>query len=189
MYTPFKRTIDIIISITGLVILFPFFAVIAVAIILDSKGGVFFRHNRVGKACSVFGMVKFRSMVKDAHNIGPYWTADNDPRITKVGAFLRKTSLDELPQLWNVLVGDMSLVGVRPDTPAQEKEYPPHMWYLRHKLKPGITGMAQAFGRSGLTPHKRMAYDRFYVRHASLWLDCIIVIRTAKLVLLREGTN
>jgi lipopolysaccharide/colanic/teichoic acid biosynthesis glycosyltransferase len=116
-------------------------------------------------------MLKFRSMVKNAASIGPYFTSANDPRITRVGRFIRRTSLDELPQLLNVLQGDMSLVGPRPDVPAQQCLYSEADWAQRCSVRPGITGLAQALYRSDSTEAQRLEADLRYTREASLWLD------------------
>lgn len=188
-YAPVKRAIDIAASACGLLALAPVFIPIGIAVALSSPGPVLFGHTRVGKDGKAFRMFKFRSMVKDAASIGSYQTATNDPRITKVGAFLRRTSLDELPQLINVLIGDMSLIGPRPDTPQQESNYTPEEWHARHRVRPGITGLAQVSGRSNLSHERRIAYDLAYAAHPTLIADIRIVIDTARKVLLREGTN
>lgn len=188
-YAPIKRAIDIAASAAGLLVLSPVFIPLGVAVALSSPGPVFFGHTRVGKNGKPFRMLKFRSMVKDASTTGPYWTSENDPRITKVGAFLRRTSLDELPQLINVLCGDMSLIGPRPDTPAQEADYRPEDWAARHRVRPGITGLAQVSGRSNLTQEQRTAYDLAYAADPTLAGDMRIIADTARKVLAREGTN
>jgi lipopolysaccharide/colanic/teichoic acid biosynthesis glycosyltransferase len=124
-------------------------------------------------------MYKFRSMVKNAGAIGPYYTASDDPRITRVGRFIRRTSLDELPQLFNVVKGDMSLVGPRPDVPAQRQLYTAEDWQLRCSVRPGITGLAQAELRSEATPEQRLALDLRYAREHSLPMDLCILAKTA----------
>lgn len=184
-----KRIIDITASLTALLLFLPLFLVICVLIRLDSRGGAFFGHERVGKNGRLFKMIKFRSMVKDASKIGGFRTDANDARITKVGAFLRKTSLDELPQLLNVLIGDMSLVGPRPDTPMQEGDYTAEQWNQRCAVKPGITGLAQAMGRSGLNHQERLDYDLEYAANPSLKNDVHILMKTVNIVLKRAGTN
>ena len=150
-------------------------------------GPVFFRQVRVGRHGAPFGMYKFRSMVVDAERRGGHATADGDPRITRVGAFIRRTSLDELPQLINVLAGDMSLVGPRPDVPAQQADYSLHEWQLRCAVKPGITGLAQATTRSAATQQERTAMDLRYVSEASMALDLKIIGMTIKQVLGKGG--
>jgi lipopolysaccharide/colanic/teichoic acid biosynthesis glycosyltransferase len=123
-------------------------------------------------------MYKFRSMVPDADKLGPHHVLDNDARITRVGQFLRRASIDELPQLFNVLVGDMSLVGPRPDVPVQRSLYTDEQWALRCSVRPGITGLAQALLRSAGTPQQRLELDLRYAREASLWLDLKIMAWT-----------
>ena len=143
----------------------------ALAIALETGLPVLFRQTRVGLNGREFGMYKFRSMVKNAAQVGPYFTTDNDPRITRVGRFVRRTSIDELPQLINVLKGEMSLVGPRPDVPAQRSLYTPVDWAQRCSVRPGITGLAQALYRSDSTEAQRLEADLRYTRDASLWLD------------------
>ncbi|MEO1551401.1 MAG: sugar transferase [Pseudomonadota bacterium] len=150
----------------------------SVAIRLDSPGPVFFRQTRVGRGGAPFEILKLRSMVQDAAQKGGFATQAGDARITRVGRVLRKTSLDELPQLWNVLRGEMSLVGPRPDVPAQRDLYTDAEFALRHSVRPGITGLAQASGRSSLTVEARRALDLEYARTASLSLDLRILWRT-----------
>jgi len=166
-----KRLVDIVASLAALLLLSPLLLSTALAVALESGFPVLFRQTRVGRHGRTFGMFKFRSMVKNAASIGPYFTSANDPRITRVGRFIRRTSLDELPQLINVLTGDMSLVGPRPDVPAQQSLYTPADWALRCSVRPGITGLAQALYRSTSTEAQRLEADLRYAREASLWLD------------------
>lgn len=126
-------------------------------------------------------------MVADADKQG-FQTNDGDSRITPVGRFLRKTSIDELPQLWNVLIGDMSLVGPRPDTPMQESSYTPADWQLRHTVRPGITGLAQVNGRSNIGTEQRLAHDLDYAQNHNLLLDIRILLKTLSIVL-GKGAN
>jgi lipopolysaccharide/colanic/teichoic acid biosynthesis glycosyltransferase len=139
---------------------------------------VLFRQVRVGLGGREFGIYKFRSMVRNAAAVGPYHTASDDPRVTRVGRFIRRTSLDELPQLLNVLAGDMSLVGPRPDVPAQRTLYAAADWQARCSVRPGITGLAQALLRSAATPQQRLDLDLRYVREHSLGLDLKIIAWT-----------
>jgi len=173
-----KRVMDIVIAALALLILSPLLLATAAAVALDSGFPVLFRQTRVGREGRTFGMLKFRSMVQDAAAIGPFHTAANDPRITRVGRFIRRTSLDELPQLLNVLRGDMSLVGPRPDVPAQRALYTPEDWQLRCSVRPGITGLAQAVLRSEATPEQRLDLDLRYVREHGLGLDLRILAWT-----------
>jgi len=127
-------------------------------------------------------MLKFRSMVRNAAALGSHQTAADDPRVTRVGRFIRRTSIDELPQLLNVLVGDMSLVGPRPDVPVQRSLYTDEQWTLRCSVRPGITGLAQALLRSAATPEQRLELDLRYARQRDLWLDLKIMAWTVKLL-------
>lgn len=176
-----KRSFDIVASFLGLLVLSPFLSALAIMVRLSSPGPIFFGQERVGIAGQTFKMWKFRSMRTGSLEESKGWTVENDPRRTKFGTFIRKTSLDELPQLWNVLVGDMSLVGPRPEqTHFVEKfrnEIPAYM--LRHKMKAGITGWAQVSGWRGDTSlHKRIECDLFYIRNWSFWLDIKILALT-----------
>lgn len=178
-----KRLFDILVSASLLALVLPLFVVIAFVIKLEGSGPIFFRQVRVGKDGETFRMFKFRSMVPDAEKLGGYSTAQGDPRVTRSGRFLRRTSLDELPQLLNVLLGDMSLVGPRPDVPAQREGYSEQEWKVRHQVRPGITGLAQATVRSDALPGQRKALDLEYVAKASLWMDIKILLWTVKQVL------
>ena len=179
-----KRTVDIAISATGLALLSPILAAIAAAIRLEDGGPIFYRQIRMGLDGRPFEIVKFRSMRVGAEDeSGPTWAVREDPRRTRVGRFLRKTSLDELPQLWNVLRGEMSLVGPRPERPefvhAFKNEFPQYM--LRHRVRAGITGWAQVNGWRGNTSlTKRIEYDLYYIENWSLTLDIKILWLTAK---------
>ena len=170
-----KRAMDVAISLAALLLLSPLLLAAAAAIAVESGRPVLFRQQRVGLGGREFAMYKFRSMVKDAAAVGPYHTVDGDPRITRVGRIIRRTSLDELPQLLNVLRGDMSLVGPRPDVPAQRAAYVDADWSVRCSVRPGLTGLAQALIRSGGRPGERLALDLQYVREHSPWLDLRIM--------------
>lgn len=160
-----------------LLVLAPVLLATGIAVWLDSGLPVLFRQARVGRGGREFTMYKFRSMVRDA-TAGSYFTTEGDPRITRVGRFIRRTSLDELPQLLNVLKGDMSLVGPRPDVPAQRSLYTEEQWQLRCSVRPGITGLAQALLRSQATLQQRQELDLRYAREANLWLDLKILLLT-----------
>jgi len=176
-----KRIMDVVISAAALVLLSPLMLFTAVLIKLDSEGPVFFVQERMGLDARPFPMLKFRSMRKDAEAQGPGWTTKDDPRRTRLGAIIRKLSVDELPQLINVLLGDMSLVGPRPEQPAYVEQFrrsiPRYM--DRHREKAGITGWAQVNGLRGDTSiAERTKYDLWYIENWSLWLDIKILIRT-----------
>ena len=183
-----KRLLDIVLALAALLLLSPLLLATALAVVLDSGPPVLFRQTRVGRHGRTFGMLKFRSMVREASVAGPYYTSADDPRITRVGHFIRRTSLDELPQLFNVLAGDMSLVGPRPDVPAQRSLYRDDDWNRRCSVRPGITGLAQALYRSDSTEAQRLEADLRYVRDASLWLDLKILWWTLRR-LGGEGSN
>lgn len=182
-----KRIFDIVTSLVMLIILSPLLILTAIAIKLDSKGPILFTQQRVGRLGLEFSIYKFRSMVQNSADIGPHYTSNNDVRITKVGKFIRKTSLDELPQLLNVLKGEMSLVGPRPNVSIQRKDYSAEDWDKRNSVKPGITGLNQATLRSLATPEQRLALDLEYVNNASFLFDLKIILLTIKQVLFRGG--
>ena len=183
-----KRQIDIWLSLIGLILLAVPFGIIAIAIKLDSKGSVFFGQGRVSKDGQLFKTWKFRTMVEGAVNKGlGYNVAKNDTRITKVGRILRNCGLDELPQLLNVLKGEMSVVGPRPTLKYQVDQYNDFQ-RKRLLIRPGITGWALIHGRNLLSWEKRIKYDVWYVENQSLWLDFKIMLKTISVVLIkREG--
>jgi lipopolysaccharide/colanic/teichoic acid biosynthesis glycosyltransferase len=182
-----KRSIDFVVAALGLIVLSPVLLAVAVAVRIDSPGPILFRQTRIGRRCVEFRIYKFRSMVPDAAGLGGHSTSVGDPRVTRVGRFIRRTSLDELPQLFNVLVGDMSVVGPRPDVPAQRADYTVGQWRERHDVRPGITGLAQALLRSEATPSERLELDLRYVREHSLQMDVKILLGTIR-QLLRTGS-
>lgn len=182
-----KRTFDILLSAVALLVLFPFFLLIALLIKLDNRGPVFYIDKRVGKRGSHFNVYKFRTMVVEAAKMGlGRATATADPRITRVGRLLRDYSLDELPQLVNVLKAEMSIVGPRPTIPAQVAQYTAYE-RKRLQMKPGLTGWAQINGRNALTWEQRIELDIWYVEHWSFLLDLWIVLKTPLVLLRREG--
>ena len=193
----FKRTIDVVISLTGLVLLLPLFLLIALLVRLDSRGPVFFTQIRVSKGEKLFACYKFRSMREGAEAEqeklltlneadGPLFKMRDDPRITRVGRILRRLSLDELPQLFNVLMGHMSMVGPRPATPAEVQRYQP--WHKgRLEIAPGITGLWQVSGRSELSFDEMVLLDLYYIENWSPLLDLQILLRTVPKALTGEG--
>jgi len=183
-----KRIFDIVISLAAMIVFAPLMILAAIAIKLDTKGPVVYRQTRIGQNQKQFGIFKFRSMVTNADQIGGFSTQVGDARITRVGRILRKTSIDELPQLLNVLIGDMSLVGPRPDVPAQEQNYTAAQWIKRHKVRPGITGLAQATMRSAATPEERTRLDLEYVDTAHWMTDLKLLWLTAKKIIGGSGT-
>ena len=188
-----KRLSDLLASAGMLLALGPVMAVVAALIKLTSRGPVLYHQQRVGQRGRVFVIRKFRSMRTDAEaNTGAVWARQNDDRVTPIGRLLRLTRLDELPQLWNVLVGDMSLIGPRPERPEfvdMLREKIP-FYGERHAIRPGLTGWAQvryAYGASVEDAMEKLQYDLFYMKNMSLALDLVIAFETAKIVLLRRG--
>lgn len=187
-----KRLFDVCCSIIILYIIAPFIVGISIIIKLTSKGPVFFKQERLGKNGKVFEIMKFRTMIDNAVNTGPgLSTYEGDPRVTKVGGFLRKTSLDELPQLFNVLKGDMSLIGPRPPVPYHPRNFEEYSerQALRFEVTPGITGYAQVKGRNSLTWDERFEFDIKYVKRQSLLMDLVILILTIIKVFSKEDIH
>lgn len=181
-----KRVIDMILSFLGIILLSPLFLIISILIKIDSKGPVIFKHKRLGKNCKPIYVLKFRTMVDNAVSLGPQYTSSNDTRITKIGKFLRNTSLDELTQLFNILKGDMSIIGPRPDAYT---DIPTDIQRKRTEVLPGITGLAQVNGRSNLNEEARGNYDLEYIEKYNFIYDLKIFIKTILIVILRKGTN
>ncbi len=188
VYEICKRTIDIIGAGLGLILLSPIIAVVACAVKFTSKGPVFFSQKRVGKNGELFEMYKFRSMVVNAEELkenleeqnemsGPMFKIKDDPRITKVGKFIRKTSIDELPQLWNILKGDMSLVGPRPSLPKEVEQFDNWM-FKRLSVRPGLTCYWQVSGRNNIDFEDWMKLDVKYVEERNFWIDIKLIFKT-----------
>jgi exopolysaccharide biosynthesis polyprenyl glycosylphosphotransferase len=189
-----KRLLDFALSAFGLLVSWPLLAVLAVIVRWTSSGPALFTQERVGAEGRPFTLYKFRSMFTDAESrTGPVWASTDDPRVTRFGRFLRRTRLDELPQLFNVLVGDMSLVGPRPERPVFVEDLARQIPYfhLRHVVKPGVTGWAQInypYGKSVADALQKLQYDLFYIKNQSLLFDLSILFTTIKIVVLRKGT-
>lgn len=189
-----KRLLDIALSLVGLTVAAPVMAMVALALRLTSPGPVLYSQTRVGKDGHPFTIYKFRSMRVDAEAAsGAVWSTENDPRVTRVGRFLRRTRLDELPQLWNVLRGDMSFVGPRPERPEFIADLTRQIPFYgqRHVVRPGLTGWAQVRHRYGSTiedAQEKLQYDLFYIKHLSLAFDLYILVETVKTVLVRGGS-
>lgn len=189
-----KRAFDIVASTGGLLMLLPLFLFIAVLIKIDSPGPVIYRQTRVGLRGRPFLIWKFRSMLQDAEKSGPQWAQADDPRISRVGWWLRKARIDELPQLINVLTGEMSLVGPRPERPEFVRDLRKIIPYydLRHTVRPGITGWAQVkfrYGASEEDAHMKLQYDLYYVKRLSFAFDMRILAQTVRVVLAGEGAQ
>lgn len=198
LYKLIKRLFDFCAALTGSIITLPFFIIIAIAIKLDSKGSVFFIHHRVGKNGKPLPILKFRTMVVGAENMIKDFTPEqkkewetnfkleHDPRVTKIGHFLRKTSIDELPQLYNILAGQLSVVGPRPVTKEEIEKYGKNKDKIL-SVTPGLTGWWACNGRSNIDYQERMDLELYYVDHASLLLDLKIILKTVKITLSHEG--
>ena len=182
-----KRALDVALAALLVAVSAPVMALAAVAIRLETPGGVIYRQRRVGRGGRDFDLLKLRTMVSGAERMGAGLAVDEgDPRITRTGALLRRLSLDELPNLFNVLAGDMSLVGPRPTVRVQVEQYTPRQ-RGRLAVEPGITGWAQVCGRAALPWHERIELDLWYIEHWSLRLDARILLRTARLLLSGKG--
>ncbi|HTS11325.1 MAG TPA: sugar transferase [Candidatus Limnocylindrales bacterium] len=182
-----KRLFDVFVAVVGLLALFPVLALVTLAIAIDSQGGPFFKLRVAGRDGQTFDQWKFRTMVKGARNIAhPFETFAGDPRITRVGRFLRRWSFDELPQLWNVLWGNMSLVGPRPAFAEVAAQYSGRD-ARRLRMRPGITGLAQIQGRNLISWQRRIVFDLAYIERWSLGLDFAILLRTIPVLIRGEG--
>jgi sugar transferase (PEP-CTERM system associated) len=190
-----KRGTGFIVASVLLLLTLPLIGIIGLAIKLDSKGPIFFKQNRCGMEGRPFNVLKFRSMIDNAEaSCGPCWATDDDWRVTRVGKTLRKYRLDELPQLWNVVKGEMSFVGPRPERPAFVEKLSEIIPYYaqRHTVNPGITGWAQVSYRYGSSVEdalEKLKYDLFYVKNMSLAMDVMILVKTVKIVVLRSGAR
>lgn len=200
VYIKIKRVIDVILASVALILLSPLFAIIAIAIKIDSKGPVFFAHKRIGKNGKIIKLYKFRSMVINAEELIKSFTPEqmreykenykltNDPRITKVGKFLRKTSLDELPQLINIINGDLSIIGPRPVIADELEKYGTNKDKFL-SVTPGLTGYWAANGRSNTTYEQRMEMELYYIDNLSLKMDIKVFFKTILSVLKKEGAR
>ena len=192
---------DFAIAIVGGILLLPLFFYLAVAVKMSSRGPIIYGHKRIGRYGQTFKAWKFRTMFQDSGLVLEHYLEDYpeareeserdhklrfDPRITRIGRFLRKTSLDELPQLWNVIQGDMSLVGPRPIVTDEIVKYG-HYYGLYTMVKPGITGLWQVSGRNNTTYDERVQLDSYYVRNWSPWLDVVLLLKTIRIVLFAKG--
>lgn len=189
-----RQIVSMVAATIGLLTFLPFFPIVVLLIKFTSKGPIFFKQTRVGVNGRTFAVYKFRSMFTDAEAAGAKWATKNDPRVTKFGMFMRKTRIDEIPQLWNVLRGDMGFVGPRPERP----EFVPMLaealpfYYMRHLIRPGLTGWAQVrygYGATMEQNREKLEYDLYYIKHMSLGLDLLIMFETVKTILRRRGAQ
>jgi O-antigen biosynthesis protein WbqP len=187
-YLELKRIMDILLSVIGLIALSPVFIIIVLAIKVDSKGQIFFKQKRIGKDKKIFDILKFRTMQISAPKDSPTHMLDNpEMYITKVGKFLRKTSLDELPQIWNIIVGDMSIIGPRPALWNQYDLIDERDKYGANRIRPGLTGLAQINGRDELSIEVKARFDGEYFEKISLGLDMKIFLMTIIKIFKRDG--
>jgi exopolysaccharide biosynthesis polyprenyl glycosylphosphotransferase len=187
-----RRLIDIAAASLALIVVSPLMAVVALAVKIESPGSVFYKQVRTGLHGKPFNVIKFRSMFQDAECQGAQWAKLKDPRITRVGYLLRLMRIDELPQLWNVLRGEMSLIGPRPERPEFDRKLAAEIPYynIRYLVKPGITGWAQVmypYGASVEDSYEKLSYDLYYIKNFSFWLDIAIALKTLRVVFLGKG--
>ncbi len=190
----FKRILDIFLSVIGLLCSLPVTGITALLIKLESPGPIFYLQKRVGLRGIPFMVIKFRSMRNDAEKDGAVWAQQNDTRVTKVGGFIRKVRIDEIPQMWNVLKGEMSFVGPRPERPVFVEKLTKTIPYysLRHSVKPGISGWAQVcypYGASETDALRKLEYDLYYIKNQSIFIDFLVIFRTVKTVLFQKGSR
>ena len=190
-YENIKSSIEFIFSLLLLIIAVPICILACIAIYVELRVNPIYTQKRVGLNGRVFKIYKLRSMYIDAEKDGPKWASENDERITKVGRIIRKTRIDELPQLVNILKGDMSIIGPRPERPELIKEFIKHIPNFNDRLlvKPGITGWAQVNGGYSLTPKEKLEFDKFYIRNRGFKLDLLIIVKTIIVIFTRNGAR
>ena len=191
LYIDLKRSLDFIISFFLLLLLSPILVLFCIIIPIDSAGSSFFYQQRLGQNGKKFILIKLRSMGLDAEKNGPQWASKEDPRVTKIGAFIRRSHIDEIPQLINVLKGDMSLIGPRPEREYFYKEFDTFLPNFKSGLvvRPGLTGWAQVNGGYNLTPEVKLAFDLYYIKHRSLVMEIKILFQTLAIVFTGNGAR
>jgi exopolysaccharide biosynthesis polyprenyl glycosylphosphotransferase len=189
VYDFFKQFFDSFISLFALVILSPIILIVSILIKIDSKGPIFYKQERIGKSGRPFSIIKFRTMLVDAEANGPQWARHNDSRITNIGHYLRKYRIDEIPQLINILRGEMALIGPRPERLIFINEFEKEIPSFRDRLqvKPGITGWAQINGGYDLTPREKLELDLYYINHYSFLFDLKIILKSIPVILFAKG--
>ncbi|EQK45227.1 exopolysaccharide biosynthesis polyprenyl glycosylphosphotransferase family protein [[Clostridium] bifermentans ATCC 19299] len=191
-YEIYKRVLDIVSSLLGLIIGLPIILIVAVLIKIDDKGPIFYTQERLGKDEKKFLVYKIRSMRVDAEKYGgAQWAQKDDPRVTKIGKFIRKTRIDEIPQLFNILKGDMSLIGPRPERPELTYEFNKEIpgFVDRLHIKPGLTGLAQVNGGYDISPKDKLKWDMIYIKNRSIYIDCIIILKTIRVIFTGDGAR
>lgn len=191
IYRIIRRCLDIVMSAIGCIVACPILVVTGVAIKIEDRGPIFYSQERVGLNGKSFNVYKLRSMIVNAEKNGAQWADKNDSRVTKVGSFIRKTRIDELPQLLNVLKGDMSIIGPRPERPNFTLEYSVDMpdFVDRLAVRPGLTGWAQVNGGYDITPKEKLVLDKYYLENKSLLMDLNILVRTIGVVITGDGAR
>ncbi|MDO6850387.1 exopolysaccharide biosynthesis polyprenyl glycosylphosphotransferase [Priestia megaterium] len=190
-YSLCKRMFDIVISFIALVVLLPVILLFALIVMIETPGSPFFLQERLGQSGRAFTIMKLRSMYSDAEKNGAQWAVKNDSRVTKVGKLIRQTRIDELPQLWNVLKGDMSIVGPRPERAVFIEEFQKTLPSFSQRLavKPGLTGWAQINGGYELTPAEKLELDLYYIQHTNIRFDVKIMIKTLRVIVTGDGSR
>lgn len=191
IFEAYQRFFDIVLSLLGIIVGIPIVAVFAVLIKIEDGGPITYKQERLGRYGREFYVYKLRSMRTDAEKFGAQWAEKDDPRITKVGRFIRKTRIDEIPQLWNILNGDMGIIGPRPERSIFTKEFEekyPHFVY-RLAVKPGLTGLAQVNGGYEMDPGEKLEFDLGYIKNRSVLLDIKIILKTVKVVFTGDGAR
>ncbi|HEK8946841.1 TPA: sugar transferase [Clostridioides difficile] len=191
LFDLYQRIMDLVLSIIGLVIGLPLIAIFGIFIKIEDKGPITYKQERLGKCGRRFYIYKLRSMRTDAEKFGAQWAEKDDPRITKVGKFIRKTRIDEIPQLFNILKGDMGLIGPRPERPNFTVQFNEEIpgFINRLAIKPGLTGWAQVNGGYEITPEEKLKEDIYYIKNRSILLDFKILFKTVKVVLTGDGAR
>lgn len=190
-YSLFKRMFDILISFMALMVLLPVILLFALIVMIETPGSPFFLQERLGQSGRPFTIMKLRSMYSDAEKNGAQWAVKNDSRVTKVGKLIRQTRIDELPQLWNILKGDMSIVGPRPERAVFIEEFQKTLPSFSQRLvvKPGLTGWAQINGGYELTPAEKLELDLYYIQHTNISFDMKIMIKTLRVIVTGDGSR
>lgn len=191
LFDMYQRVLDIVLSVIGLLIGIPLIVIFGILIKVEDSGPITYKQERLGKGGKKFYIYKLRSMRTDAEKFGAQWAEKNDPRITKVGKFIRNTRIDEIPQLFNILKGDMSIIGPRPERPSFTEEFNQEIpgFINRLAVKPGLTGWAQVNGGYEITPEEKLIEDIYYIKNRSILLDLKILFKTVKVVLTGDGAR
>jgi len=191
LFDVYQRFLDIILSVIGLLVGIPLMIIFGILIKIEDNGPITYKQERLGKGGKRFYIYKLRSMRTDAEKFGAQWAEKDDPRITKVGKFIRKTRIDEIPQLFNILKGDMSIIGPRPERPSFTEEFNQEIpgFIDRLAVKPGLTGWAQVNGGYEITPQEKLIEDIYYIKNRSILLDLKILFKTVKVVLTGDGAR